>query len=249
MVPHLKDIGLQVRPAVHKVALGVGFHVAGEEEARGAVVYPQDKRGIIRLAVLCHRPQQGDGRAAQLPDGAHCGHLHLQALLLRVFDKILEALGGGIRHRAVDMVGREVGQRSGQTAHMILVGVGAEDVLQFLHALILQVADHHAAIVHIAAVVKHVLPVALHQNAQRLSHIEEVHLEAVVGRGAVGLGCAGRVRDDIGAAAGHHRGNITGGQPQCQRRRQRKSRKAAEGGSPKAYFFRFVVFHVVFSFC
>ena len=87
---------------------------------------------------------------------------------------------------------------------MILVVVGAEDVLQFLHALILQVADHHAAIVHIAAVVKHVLPVALHQNAQRLSHIEEVHLEAVVGRVAVGLGCAGRVRDDIGAAAGHH---------------------------------------------
>ena len=133
------------------------------------------------------------------------------------------------------------GQRSGQAAHMILVGVGAEHILQLLHAEILQVRDNIAAVVHVAAVVEHILAVTFHQHAQGLPHIQEVHLKvggpAVSGR----LGSA----DRRGAAARHHRRGITGGKAKGQRRRQGQSGNAP----PEAYFFFFEVFHVVFSFC
>ena len=98
------------------------------------------------------------------------------------------------------MVRREVGQRGGQTAHMVFVGVGAEDVFQLLHTLALQVGDDETAVVHIAAVVEHVLPVALHQHAEGLAHVNEVHLKGCFHR--VRRGCGRRrVRDDIRTAA------------------------------------------------
>ena len=80
------------------------------------------------MSLYCHRAQHGHGSAAQRPHGAHGRHLYLQALLLGVLDKILKALGGGIGHRAVHMVRREVGQRRSQTAHMIFMGMGAEQI-------------------------------------------------------------------------------------------------------------------------
>ena len=139
------------------------------------------------------------------------------------------------------MVCREIGQRSGQAAHMILVGVGAEHILQLLHTEILQVGDDIAAIVHIAAVVEHILAVTFHQHAQGLPHIQEVHLK--VG----GLAVSGRLgsADRRSAAARHHRRGITGGKAKGQRRRQGQSGNAP----PEAYFFFFEVFHAVFSFC
>ena len=73
------------------------------------------------------------------------------------------------------MIGREVGQRSRQAAYMVLVGVGAEYILQLFHPLLLQVGHHQAAVVHVAAVVQHELAVTFHQHAQRLPHVDEVH--------------------------------------------------------------------------
>ena len=245
VVAHLQNIGLQVGPAVHQIALCIRFHVAGQEEAGGTIIDPQDDRGVIRLTVLCHRAQHRHRCTAQLPDGAHGGHLDLQALLLGVLHKILKALGGGFRHRAVHMVRREEGQRSGQPAHMVFMRVGAEDVLQLFHALLLQIADHHAAVVHVAAVVQHVLAIALHQDAERLPHVEKVHPEAVSGLHPAGC----RVRDHIGAAARKDGCPVTGRKAQGQRSGQRQCGQPPERLSPETYFFRFVFFHVVFSFC
>ena len=121
---------------------------------------------------------------------------------------------------------------------MVLVGVGAEDILQLLDALPLQVGHHIAAVIHIAAIVEHVLAVAFHQNAQRLPHIEEVHLKTVA------LGLPGGLRRADGRGRDHGRG-ITGGQTQGQRRRKGKGQQ----GAAEAYFFFFEVFHAAFSFC
>ena len=249
-MPHLKHIDVQVRAAVHKVALGGRFHVARQQKAGRTVIDAEDDRGIIGVTVLSHRAELGHGRAAQLPDCAHGGHFHLQALLLGVLHKVLEAGRGGFRHRAVHMVRREVGQRSGQTAHMVLMGMGTEHILQLFHALILQVGDDHAAVVHVAAIVEHILPVALHQHAEGLTYIEEVHLEAVARKVAGVLRLAdGRVREDVCAPARDDRRRITGRKAQSQRRCQSQRRQPLERLSPEPYFFRFVVFHVVFSFC
>ena len=241
VVAHLQNICLQVGTAVHKVALRIRFHIAGEQKAGGAVVHPQNDGGIVGVVILRHRAQHGHSGAAQRPDRARSGHFHLQALLPGVLNEVLKALGGGFRHGAVHMVCREIGQRSGQAAHMILVGVGAEHILQLLHTEILQVRDDIAAIVHVAAVVEHILAVTFHQHAQGLPHIQEVHLE--VG----GLAVSGRLgsADRRGAAARHHRRGITGGKAKGQRRRQGQSGNAP----PEAYFFFFEVFHTVFSFC
>lgn len=139
------------------------------------------------------------------------------------------------------MIGREVGQRSRQAAYMVLVGVGAEYILQLFHPLLLQVGHHQAAVVHVAAVVQHELAVTFHQHAQGLPHIQEVHLK--IG----GLAVSGRLgsADRRGAAARHHRRGITGGKAKGQRRR-----KSQSGNAPaRGLLFFFEVFHTVFSFC
>ena len=96
---------------------------------------------------------------------------------------------------------------------MVLVGVGAEHILQLLHPLLLQLGYHQTAVVHIAAVVEHELSVTLYQHAQCLPYINEVHLK--------GLTCTGGGLDGVFAAAGQA---VTGGKPQRQHSGQRTPR-------------------------
>ena len=148
------------------------------------------------------------------------------------------------------MVGREIGQRSGQTAHMVFVGVGAEDILQLLDPLALQVGDHQTAVVHIAAVIEHELSVALHQHAQRLPHVDEVHLEGgvlPVGRRRSGLRSC-RVRHDVTAASRDDGRGVTAHEAQRKGCGQRQRSEAAHERL-SGHFFFFEVFHDVFSFC
>ena len=124
----------------------------------------------------------------------------MQALLPGVLDKIVEAFGAALGHRAVSVPRRELCHYGGKAAHMVLVGVGAEHILQLLHPLLLQVGYHQTAVIHVAPVVEHVLTVALNQHAQRLAHVNEVHLKG----GFHGVHCRSgrrRVRDDIRTAA------------------------------------------------
>ena len=179
VVPYLQYIGFQVGTAVHKVGLGGLFHVTGQQKAGAAVVDAQHQRGVVGLAVLRYRAQQGNGGAAQRPDGAHGGRFQLQALLLRILDKIVEAFGAALGHRAVSVPRRELCHYGGKPAYMVLVSVGAEHILQMLNPLLLQVGDHQTAVVYVAAVVEHELSVTLHQYAQRLPYINEVHLKGL----------------------------------------------------------------------
>ena len=167
-----------------------------------------------------------------------------------VLDKILKALGGGIGHRAVHMVRREVGQCGSQAAYMILVRVGAEHIFQLFHPLTLQVRDDETAVVHIAAVVKHELSVTFHQHAQRLTHIDEMHLQGCVHRIHSRRSRSGRVRHYIGASArdGRQPAAARKAQHQCGGSGQR-SKALPQAFLRRVYFFFFPVFHVVFSFC
>ena len=250
VVAHLQHIGSEVRAAVHKVGLRSLFHVAGQQETGGAVVDAQHEGGIVGIAVLCHRAKHGHGSAAQRPHRAHGGHLYLQALLLGVLDKILKALGGGIGHRAVHMVRREVGQCGSQAAYMILVGVGAEHIFQLFHPLTLQVRDDETAVVHIAAVVEHELSVAFHQHTQCLTHIDEMHLQGCVHCIHSRRSRSGRVRHYIGASArdGRQPAAARKAQHQCGGSGQR-SKALPQAFLRRVYFFFFPVFHVAFSFC
>ena len=238
-MPYLQNIGFQVGTAVHKVGLGGLFHVAGQQKAGVAVVDAQHQRGVVGVAVPGHRAQQGNGGAAQRPDGAHGGHFQLQTLLLRILDKIVEAFGAALGHRAVSVLCRELCHHGGKPAHMVLVSMGAEHILQLLHPLLLQVGDYQTAVVYVAAVVEHELSVTLHQYAQRLPYINEVHLK--------GLACPGGGFDDVSAVAGQA---VTGGKSQRQHSGQRqRSQPQEQAAGEQGYFFFFPVFHVAFSFC
>ena len=217
VVPYLQYIGFQVGTAVHKVGLGGLFHVTGQQKAGAAVVDAQHQRGVVGLAVLRYRAQQGNGGAAQRPDGAHGGHFQLQALLLGVLNKIVEAFGAALGYGAVSVPRRELCHYGGKSAYMVLVGVRAEHILQLLHPLLLQVGDHQTAVVHVAAVVEHELSVTLHQYAQRLPYVNEVHLK--------GLTCPGGGLDGVSAAAGQA---VTGGKPQRQHSGQRQRSQPQE---------------------
>ena len=74
---------------------------------------------------------------------------------------------------------------------VVLVGVAAKDVLQPGDAFILQVGDDQTAVLDVAAVVEHTLPVAGHQDAQGLSHVDEVDRKSAALGGLNGLRGAG----------------------------------------------------------
>ena len=129
---------------------------------------------------------------------------------------------------------------------MVFVSMGAEDILQLLDTLTLQVGDYQTAVVHIAAVVEHELSVTLHQHAQRLPHVDEVHLEGgvlPVGRRRSGLRSC-RVRHDVAAASRDDGRGITQRKGCGQRQRNEAAHERLSG-----HFFFFEVFHDVFSFC
>ena len=131
---------------------------------------------------------------------------------------------------------------------MVFVSMGAEDILQLLDPLTLQVGDHQTAVIHIAAVVEHELSVALHQHAQRLPHVDEVHLEGgVLPVGRDGLR-GGRVRHDAAAASRDDGRGITAHEAQRKGCGQRQRSEAAHERL-SGHFFFFEVFHDVFSFC
>ena len=240
--PTCSTSALEVRAAVHKVGLRSLFHVAGQQKAGVAVVDAQHQRGVVGLAVPGHRAQQGNGGAAQRPDGAHGGHFQLQALLLGVFDKIVEAFGAALGYGAVSVPRRELCHYGGKPAYMVLVGVGAEHILQLLHPLLLQVGDHQTAVIHVAAVVEHELSVAFHQHTQRLTHIDEMHLQGCVHRIHSRRSRSGRVRHYIGASArdGRQPAAARKAQHQCGGSGQR-SKALPQAFLRRVYFFFFPV--------
>ena len=66
-------------------------------------------------------------------------------------------------------------QRAGQAAHMVLVGVGADHIVQLVDALLVQIGHHQAAVGHVAAVDEHGILSAHQQGGVGLSHIDEVY--------------------------------------------------------------------------
>ena len=134
MVAHLQHIGLQVRTAVHKVGLRGLFHVTGQQEAGGAVVDAQHHGGIVGVAVL---RATGPSMVTVAPPSGQtvptAGTSTCKPCCWVYLTKSLKALGGGLGHRAVHVVRREVGQCGGKPAYMVLMCVGAEHIFQLFH--------------------------------------------------------------------------------------------------------------------
>ena len=104
--------------------------------------------------------------------------------------------------------------------------------------------------VEVPAVVEHELSVAFHQHTQRLTHIDEMHLQGCVHRIHSRRSRSGRVRHYIGASArdGRQPAAARKAQHQCGGSGQR-SKALPQAFLRRVYFFFFPVFHVVFSFC
>ena len=243
VVAHLQHVHIQRRARGHQVVLGVLLHVPGQQKAGLAVVDAQHQGGVVGVVILGHRAQQPDGGAAQLPGGTHGGHLQRQALLLGIVDKVLKALGVGAGDGRIGVPRRERGHHRRQAAHMVLVGVAAKDVFQPGDALALQVGDHQAAVLHVAAVIQHTLPVAGDEDAEGLPHVDKVHRKAAaVGRlDRLGRTCGGR----LGQRAQRI---LAGGQPQSQGGGQGQSGDAAEQRRGQRTFLVAAVFFHLFLF-
>ena len=205
MVAHLEHRTGHIAAVGEQVGLRVPLHVAGEEKRGLSKVHPQHDGGVVGIVIIPPGPQNRHHSAAQGKGlvGGGCGGR--EALGFGVPDKIPEGLGivfadGGKHLRRGAGV-----QRAGQAAHMILVGVGTHHIIQRVHALVLQIGDHPAAVLRIAAVDEHCLPPAQQQRGIGLPHVDEVDRQFPV-RDRRGGGRAGR----IGA----------GGQEQGQQREQ-----------------------------
>ena len=89
-------------------------------------------------------------------------------------------------------------QGAGQAAHVVLVGVSADHIVQLVNALLLQVGDHQAAVGHVSTVNEHGAVPAHQQSGVGLAHVDEVYGQG----GAVGHSgrCGGRGRGEQVAA-------------------------------------------------
>ena len=184
VVAHLQNVRLPVEgfsPVVQHVIFRLRLHVASEQEIGLPVGNPQDDGGIVGFGVGLYRPQHRNLRLSQRKSVAGGGDGDFQTLLVGIVDEFVENAGRIGLCGGVDRFSGVHYQHGGQAAHMILVGVGADDGFQLLHALLLQKRHHQLAVVPVAAVNEHKLSVAFQKGAVRLAHIDELDGEAVAG--------------------------------------------------------------------
>ena len=75
---------------------------------------------------------------------------------------------------------------------MILVGVGADDVVDIFDALPCEIGDHKFTVIHVAGVYEHALSAAGYERAVRLSHVQKCHCELFGYSVFFGLGAGGK---------------------------------------------------------
>ena len=126
------------------------LHIPGEQEAGGAVGHLQDNRGVVGLLVLLQGTQNLHLGRPQHKAVPGLGYLNA-AVWLGVIGEIGKRPALVLRHRGINRLHRKGVQRSGQPAHMVLMGVGADHILQLIDPCAPQIGHHKAAVGHVAA--------------------------------------------------------------------------------------------------
>ena len=153
---------------------------------------------VVGLGVGFYRPHH---RHLGIPQGksvAGGGDGDLQPLLVGIVDEFIEDFGGIGAGGGVNRFGRVHRQHRGQTAHMILMGVGAHHRRQLLDTLLLEIRHHQLAVLPVAPVNEHEFAPAFQQGAVRLAYIKKRNGQALPG-------CLNRSRKRLGAAAQQYR--------------------------------------------
>ena len=203
VVTHFQHIcGLPfLAPVVQHVNFCEDLHIPGEKEGSLQKIHPDNDGCVVGFRIGFHRAQNGNLGISQGEAVAGGGDLYRFILLVGIAEKIVKA-GGCVGYGGgKDPFRRESCQHTGQSAHMILMGVGADHPGQGFHALIQKIGNHQLTVVHVAAVDEHKLPAAFQKGAVCLTHVQKMNRE----RGSIRLG-GGRIRfeDDGHLAAAQH---------------------------------------------
>ncbi len=190
MMPDLQHVGLHICAGVHQVGLRVLLHVAGEEEARPAVVDAQDQTAVIGVGIRLHRPDDLDARAAERPAVAGLRHLDGVPLLVGVFDDVGEDLRRVFRDARIDVLRRVFGQHGGKAPAVVLVRMRVDHIGQLRHVQPVQTGDEKLPLLDRAAVDEHGLVPAGEQDAVALADVEKADGERLIRRCL--LRCGGR---------------------------------------------------------
>ena len=105
------------------------------------------------------------------------------SLFTQILHHVLKHLGAVFCYRTVSHVHGGIIQRAGQTADVVLMGVGRNHVVQVVRPMALQVGIYQIRILSVAAVNEHVMAVADHQSGVRLAYVNKVDLKAASFRG------------------------------------------------------------------
>ena len=192
MVSGLQHVGPHIRAGGHQVGLRVLLHVAGEEEARPAVVDAQDQTAVIGVGIRLHRPDDLDARAAERPAVACLRHLDGVPLLVGVFDDVGEDLRRVFRDARIDVLRRVFGQHGGKAPAVVLVRMCVDHIGQPRHVQPVQAGDEELPLLDRAAVDEHGLVPAGEHDAVALPDVEEADGERLIRRCL--LRCGGRRR-------------------------------------------------------
>ena len=192
MMPDLQHVGPHICARVHQVGLRVLLHVAGEEEARPAVVDAQDQTAVIGVGIRLHRPDDLDARAAERPAVACLRHLDGVPLLVGVFDDVGEDLRRVFRDARIDVLRRVFGQHGGKAPAVVLIRMCVDHIGQLRHVQPVQTGDEELPLLDRAAVDEHGLVPAGEQDAVALADVEEADGERLIRRRL--LRCGGRRR-------------------------------------------------------
>ena len=184
VMSHLQHIHVPIHsaaPVIQHIVFCRNLHISGEQEGGFAVNHLQNNGGIIGICIGLGGSQHGNLCPAQRHRVSRLGKNNLLALLVRVVYEIIKAAGGIGFCGGINCLGGIHCQYRGQTAHMILMGMGANHRFQFLHTLLLQVRDHQLTVIHIAAVYDHKFAAALQKRTVCLPHIQKMHHQPIAG--------------------------------------------------------------------
>ncbi len=188
VMPQLQHRGGQGESSQEHILLGLLLRIGSQQKRGAAVIHPQDD-----TAVVDHRigPSGAENSQTHRPKRKHLAHMGTpQAFVLRrsraaKIPKGAAVIGaGGAKH----LPRRKGSQYRGQPAGVILMGVGADHIVQLADVLRLQIAHHLIAGLAAAAIHQNGVVVIAQQGAVRLSHIQKMHLQRAADPGVVRRG-------------------------------------------------------------
>ena len=177
MVTHLQHGAFQFIARSQNILFLFALGIARKQERCFAIYDTQNKGHVVGVFALPHRPKHLHLRAAQREYISRLGNGNFFPLFCQIDHKVIKGLAVKTADTAQRLIHRSIIQRTGQTAHVVLMSMGSYDIIQMRDRVLLQIGVDQAAVRPVASVNEHGPAITQDKGCVRLSHINEMDLK------------------------------------------------------------------------